>query len=354
VEKLNQLQALNGIRGMAILFVMLAHASNRKISVVPWLDFSGSGRYGVFLFFVLSAFLLTRQFIVAAPGRNEALAFLRQYFKRRFWRIYPLYAIALLTYLAFIKLGHPGVMGIGERGYLNGHDVLKGLLLMDAKGFFWTIPVEFQYYFLLPLVAFALIAGGGRIWLVVFAIALFISGWVRFSPPNYAPNVLPFLPVFLIGSLAAYLYTNLGEVWLYKMRAIGAVISANVVSIGCLLSFLVLVTSFYNAIFGTYVPRNYFHLQFILFAVLSAGLILSTLVAPGPIQQLMTSRFMVFWGKVSFSAYLWHLMVLYFLLPIHLPATAIWVLFMAITAAISWLSYRVIEQPLSMVAMGTR
>lgn len=353
VEKVNQLQALNGIRGLAILLVMLSHASNRKINVVSWLDFAGAGRYGVFLFFVLSAFLLTRQFIVASPDRGEVSGYLKQYFKRRFLRIYPLYIIALLTYLVLLNLGNSGIiLGVGARSYMDGNDVLNSLLLVDAKGFFWTIPVEFQYYFVLPLVAFMLIGAVGRTWLPLFATALIVFVWSRFFPPNYVPNLLPFLPIFLLGSLTAYLHTSFSETWLDKKRSIYAVVFANVISIGCFLSFLILITSFYNAAFSTNVPRNHFHLQFILFGALSAGLIFFTLVAPGPIQMLMKSRFMVFWGKVSFSAYLWHLLVLYFLQPIQLPSPVTWILFMAITAVISWLSYCYIERSLSITAVG--
>jgi hypothetical protein len=54
-----QFGSLDGLRGIAVLFVVLSHLSNAGFNLTPVLNFAGSGKYGVFLFFVLSAFLLT-------------------------------------------------------------------------------------------------------------------------------------------------------------------------------------------------------------------------------------------------------------------------------------------------------
>ena len=59
--------ALDGLRGVAVLLVLLAHSSNVGLRLHPALDLSGCGRMGVFLFFVLSAYLLTGQ-LLATDG----------------------------------------------------------------------------------------------------------------------------------------------------------------------------------------------------------------------------------------------------------------------------------------------
>ena len=60
--------SLDGLRGLAVLLVLVSHASNIGVWLGPWFDCRGVGRYGVFLFFVLSAYLLTRQFFELSPS----------------------------------------------------------------------------------------------------------------------------------------------------------------------------------------------------------------------------------------------------------------------------------------------
>lgn len=52
--------ALDGLRGLAVGIVLLSHAANVGLPVLPGFTLSGIGKSGVYLFFVLSAFLLTR------------------------------------------------------------------------------------------------------------------------------------------------------------------------------------------------------------------------------------------------------------------------------------------------------
>ena len=61
VSSARRIPGLHGLRGIAASSVLLTHASNNGYHVLPGVSFSGTGRSGVFLFFVLSAFLLTSQ-----------------------------------------------------------------------------------------------------------------------------------------------------------------------------------------------------------------------------------------------------------------------------------------------------
>jgi len=77
--------------------------------------------------------------------------------------------------------------------------------------------------------------------------------------------------------------------------------------------------------------------------------VLSTVHGNGTVRRLMESRFFVFWGNVSFSAYLGHTIVLTAVRRTGLPPGAKWLLFMALTAALSYLAFRFFELPLSRV-----
>lgn len=81
-KKVNHLPALDGIRGFAAILVLLSHASLGGMMFLPGLDFGGVGKYGVFVFFVLSAFLLSLQFLRSEREHLTQPSFFIHYFNR--------------------------------------------------------------------------------------------------------------------------------------------------------------------------------------------------------------------------------------------------------------------------------
>ena len=134
--------AIEALRGVAALMVMATHYT-RFVSAEPgaW----GFASTGVDLFFVLSGFVFAPYFFgkLLEPGPHLV---------RRFFRLYPLYLVALFTYVA-LKLPDPAAWR-----HLGSHLVMGHTLESLSTAFyynpaFWSLPAEVEFYLLLPLIA---------------------------------------------------------------------------------------------------------------------------------------------------------------------------------------------------------
>jgi peptidoglycan/LPS O-acetylase OafA/YrhL len=323
--------ALDGLRGVAILIVLLSHASNNGFNFAPWLNFGGIGRYGVFLFFVLSAYLLTRQCLRATNRELVTGRFWGRYLLRRLLRIYPLYSVALLAYWFESRRG---LSPYPE----TGRSVLQALALRNVDYVFWTIPVEFGYYLLLPIAVAIAVVLKRRVWptAAVFLVAGGAAGMVW--PPRYESAVWPFLPIFLCGSFAAVLGQSSG-----KTRRKFAVPAGWI----ALLFPILLTPHLFNFLTRSRVPFDRFHLWFLPFGVAWTLVLLGVVHGPGRLRSIFEGNVVRFWGRISFSAYLIHLLVMKRLsveAPGLPPALGTAVFFTVVGVA-SWISYRLVERP---------
>lgn len=203
---------LDGIRGLAALYVVLHHTwlgtwqdfpSNQGPFWVGWLVY---GHLGVAVFIVVSGFSLGM-----GPARNAHRLpnGIRVFLRRRAWRILPPYWAAL----AFSCLVY-GVVTRGVTGSLVTAKavVVHALLLQDLvnspkpNGAFWSIAIEWQIYFLFPLVLLVRRRAGR--WATVAAAVTCAVGaqLLGQAVPLLAPldHVVPqFFAMFVMGVVAA-------------------------------------------------------------------------------------------------------------------------------------------------------
>ncbi len=141
--------ALDGLRAVAILMVVTAHAGLER--VVP-------GAFGVTLFFFISGYLITRQLLagLAARGRIGLAGF----YLRRVLRLAP----AGLAYVALAGLAYLAAGGfIGASGWLsavfygaNVYDLWAGYRstlpgVRHPFNILWSLAIEEHFYFVWPL-----------------------------------------------------------------------------------------------------------------------------------------------------------------------------------------------------------
>jgi peptidoglycan/LPS O-acetylase OafA/YrhL len=324
------------------------------IHLAPFLDFSGSGRYGVYLFFVLSSFLLTLPAVSRSKDQFRSVALWTRYGMRRFFRIFPLYFIVLLFSYFCSSYINPDYCVQISKSELFDH-----IILMQGKSIFWTIPVEFKYYFILPIIAYLFVAVFKKrmgIAVAVTAATICLIAFVLW-PSSYQklhPIALrPYLPVFLAGSLAALLHTRLMEA-----GTITRIYQRRLLELAAILTFLgvlSMVPHFSEMISGQFRAGPYFHRKYVLFGILWSVFILSCLNGSGLVRRALECRPLRFVGIISYSVYLWHptmTNLVRFNVKMHSTLTAL--LIVTATLLVAAVSHLLIEKPFMKLNISTR
>ncbi len=144
---------LDILRALAFCLVFLHHTT---FYLPPWLEtFRRAGAFGVCLFFLLSAFLITD--LLEREFRSTGTVRLRAFYARRILRIWPLYFAILFLDFAFLRIKAPGAFTVG---HLASFLLLAGNWFVARHGFLWSwsmplwsISVEEQFYLLCPSVS---------------------------------------------------------------------------------------------------------------------------------------------------------------------------------------------------------
>jgi peptidoglycan/LPS O-acetylase OafA/YrhL len=165
----NHMPGLDGLRGSMLPFLLLAHfylltpGANQPIDLILN-HLRETGWIVLDVFFVMSGFLITG---ILVDTKSEK-AYFRNFYARRFLRIFPVYYGTLFIY--FVVLPRLGVMSpanvqelLDLQGwcwsylsnlYFARPDLETGTLAVLATRHFWSLAVEEQYYLLWPLVVF--------------------------------------------------------------------------------------------------------------------------------------------------------------------------------------------------------
>ncbi len=287
------LPVLEGLRGMACLCVVYNH--------LLWIHTTGA--LGVMMFFVMSGFLMAMLYLPITPGRFTS-RYWTIFLTRRFFRVYPLYAILTLATWEAAKI-YPFVWP----GELQPQLLIDRILLIDGNAFWWTIPVEMRFYLLFPLIAIAVCAaiprksGGRMLALVAIWLASLLASWKYtltpgISPPWTIANFFTGTSMYFIGGVAlGYAYKLYPET-LSKLSPLWTGLA-----ILCLVIF---------ACFSTHPTIDFFGLTDFLWDkpvwpfLLSAGMVFSGLLSHRIVTCLFTNPVTQFFGKISYSLFLFH------------------------------------------------
>jgi peptidoglycan/LPS O-acetylase OafA/YrhL len=145
VSRLGYRPQLDGIRGAAIILVMLVH-------VHSW---PPGGFVGVDVFFTLSGFLITTLLLEEWHARGTVS--FRHFYARRALRLFPAVIVLLVAYSIFALVSGGSDLGTRLAGigygfaYVSNWAQAYGLAFPEQEiGFLWTLAIEEQFYLLWP------------------------------------------------------------------------------------------------------------------------------------------------------------------------------------------------------------
>ncbi|OWY38235.1 hypothetical protein CEK28_13260 [Xenophilus sp. AP218F] len=333
---------IDGLRAIAVLLVMLCHAS------VP--HFSG-GFIGVDVFFVISGFVVTT---VLAMDIEAGQFRFSSFYAKRAKRLVPSLLLVVVSTLIFTAL-----FNIPERLY----DLVKNACyvffflsnLYQAKnvGYFateaeqipllhiWSLSIEEQFYLCLPLVLAFLLIKRFRVLIglgiVVFAGSLAWSlHLLRLDPSSGYYSFLGRIFEFIPGVALALYERRQGQV----RRAWWA----DVVLLLALLAILLAAVGFDKQVafpgFSALLP-----------VLASVLLIFASRRARFLNRALLEQAVFVHFGKLSYCLYLWHWPVLYFCRYFQFNGWKLVLCAFAASYMAALFTHKLVEQPLRLKAM---
>jgi peptidoglycan/LPS O-acetylase OafA/YrhL len=224
-----KLEYIDVLRAIAILMIILIHTNQTVQGVVPSVKFVGAyGQMGVQLFFVASAYTLCFSQVRRGKEKRHLLSF----FIRRFFRIAPLYYLAIVGYFLTDSFAH--ILQIIQSPYsqYNLSSILANIFFVH--GFVisannnvvpggWSIGAEMAFYALFPIL-FSLFIWIYQRWgmialygLAGCSIGLNVLGqfiiwkWLAINIVTNSFvywNLINQLPVFLLGMIVFFYHYN--------------------------------------------------------------------------------------------------------------------------------------------------
>lgn len=314
-ESKRHIVALDGVRGIAILGVLLTHS----ISMLTWVlphplqdRLNGGaelGAFGVDLFFVLSGFLITGILLDTKASSH----YFQNFYAKRFLRLFPVY----YTFLLFTATVLPAVIGLAHSSqhYYTGNWWWYILYVSNWKpgngahdaglGQFWSLAVEEQFYIVWPSVVL-LLSRRHLAWLCGLLVALAFMLRCIWATEGEYWNVIYRLTITRFDTIAwgalvalamrAEWWRGILERWAVRVASLGAACFCGV------------------ALFARSVSWTTKPIQTV--GSLSAGIGMAGLIAycavtqRGVVIRILRSRILTAYGKYSYGMYVYHPLLL--------------------------------------------
>ena len=242
--------ALDGVRGLAVLCVVLYHAVRLVVlgshssggDAGPLWWPASTARFALDAFFVLSGFLVIGSWTALRSRHGRTWPAAREYATRRAARILPAYWLSLIVLVPLLAphlLAAPGKLGL----LVSVQQYLLPGLPSEVNVVYWSLTTEVHFYVVAPFLA--LLLGRFAGWKVVAAFVVVTLAWRHWLPGGLPPSlVVGRLEQFAVGGAAANLVRarERGEpsalVAALGRRGIGALLAVTLLVLGVFQGFV--------------------------------------------------------------------------------------------------------------------
>ncbi len=305
---------LDGIRGLAILLVLIAHFNGEAI-LKEYFPLTGpiitklalTGLMGVDLFFVLSGFLITG-ILLDTKGSKR---FFLNFYARRVLRIFPLYfgtlALIFLVLPALVDLDPAGYEIVDKQWWLwaylsnfPGHPAWDESKLF-ALGHFWSLAVEEHFYLMWPFVVFSLSARQLKNVCLSWVAISIAAGLASSVTDGEVSRYLRWSTLCLSGSLTLGAYCALVAREKSGLATLASSARKMIIPVGCLLLLLGMLP---RRIHSDLVILSMHYVSWVFFASLLIYVLTSN--EESRLYRVLCSRIMILFGKLSYGLYIFH------------------------------------------------
>jgi peptidoglycan/LPS O-acetylase OafA/YrhL len=365
-----RLGGLDGLRGVAAIAVVIHHVAFDSGATFrqPFTQLLARADIGVSIFFVLSGFLLYRPFIARLLD-GRAAPTTKEFWLKRFFRLYPAYWVAMAVMLIVGGIRVRGPIGLALSATLtHGYHPRRAIAGITQS---WTLVTEIAFYVMLPFFHRLTERFGRRrtvnqraIVSVIGLVGLYLMSvifriWIAVSQPVFGEvSTIWFISradVFALGMALA-----VGYAWASHNAVVAAAIasvSRRVVFWYCGAAFLFwfMATQLGLAIGWQKETALRGGLGQFAYGLIAFAMVLPMAWGggvPSLIGRALDSRVMTYLGTVSYGIYLWHQWFLegtMSLLHWKTFSGHFWVLLLLVmvcSTTVAELSHRFIEAPL--------
>lgn len=332
-QKKSHIRSLDGIRWFWIILVMLAHCSFIWLIPSHYINIEELWKIGVYLFFILSAYLIDRQIIYALNNWKNSLSYWSKYFSRRFLRIYPLFSLSLLVYLLMASFW---ILTIID----NPREVISHLFLLKWESLFWTIAVEFKYYIISPCIIIFLhyvVRWNKVITLFTIITIIYTSILLEYFYTFSNISTIKYIPTFLVWTSIA-IYDFLNNKWFKKAVLWWKVHNYIFIPIFIILLIIPLLTSFFTNID---LHNSMYWIPYSMAWWISILSIRWNFFS----KRFLEIHILRYLGVISFSLYLLHLPILRLVLFLDINNISKILCFFIISIIICTITFLYIEKP---------
>ena len=309
VETTSRFMSLEAFRGLAAVMIVLYHS--RFYAGESYVSFVRNSDIFVDFFFILSGFVMAHSYLDKIGSKIS----FRKFVLLRFGRLYPLHILTLLLWVPYIAVKvifyEKGLGDTDPAASNNAFTFLSNVLLFQALDGYqplswnypsWSISAEFYtyiFFFIFVVIAFGRRSSGAYSLpgVILVASAAYAFTWILDVGRGLELFIFECIGGFFLGILIYILYKNVKCIAIRPLWATVLEVTA--------LAFLVYCVS--NKQDHGFRDNVFFYVSLLSFSVV---IYLFVVQEGGYISRFLKNRLFQFIGKLSYSIYMVHAIVL--------------------------------------------